>query len=315
MQIDLKHILCTTDFSTSGNQTFAYGLTLAKTFGASLQLLHVVEVPTASTMVGEIELVSAERQNEMIGAARQQLDELCKALPLEAEKLVSKGHPAEEIVRIARKTGSDLVIVATHGQSGVKRLLLGSVAEALIRTLPCPLLVLRPSDESFQAGGKAQAAFKRILAGSDFSTESNLAIQYALALATAFRAELHLVHVIKPSFYHTLKAEALVPPVGQSHADWMRRNQEKLEKILPKDANIWCSLKTAILSGQPYKALQDYTETHQIDLVVLGARGAGLLKTMLVGSTTERMIRLAPCPVLSVCHPPEEISARSRTDS
>jgi len=213
--------------------------------------------------------------------------------------LITVGHTADEVSRLVDEKEIDLVIAATRGRSGLKRLILGSVTERLMRVLSCPLLVVQSPEHEFVDPINQEIRLKRILVGCDFSPDSDLAFQHALSLAQEFEADLHLAHVIEPS----VSSELLIPDKALS-AEIQRglhqRFTEKLITMIPEDARNWCTPETCILEGQPYEALIKYAETNAMDMIVLGVRGHGLVKTLFLGSTTDRVVRQSACPVLSV---------------
>ncbi|NTV34872.1 MAG: universal stress protein, partial [Deltaproteobacteria bacterium] len=116
--------------------------------------------------------------------------------------------------------------------------------------------------------------------------------------AQEFQADLHLAHVVEPPLY-----DDLIKP-SESKEPFRKRLrktvQEKLTSMVPEEARTWCNPVTALLAGQPHEELIKYAVVNDMDLVVLGVRGHSLVETLLVGSTTGRVMRGAPCPVLSV---------------
>ncbi len=305
MRVDFKNILCTTDLSDFSNYTLPYGAALAHEFGATLYLCHAINLPSVAAIYGNVYIDPVEEQRRSQEFVLKLFDDLMQGQSVNWEPLLPLGPAAEEIVRLATDKKIDLVISATHGRSGIKRLVLGSVTQRLMRTLPCPLLVIRgPSHEFLQPGDPA-FRFHRILVGCDFSEDSSLAFAYGLSLAQEFQAELHLVHVIEPPVYvdmvqeHARMAEE-APLLLET------RLQEKLLEQLPQEALHWCKPEISILEGLPDQELTRYAETHNIDLIVLGVRGYSLVEKFFVGSTTDRVIRRAPCPVLSVSPLPND---------
>lgn len=299
MRIQLDNIICATDFSDYANQTIPCGIALARVYGAKLCICHVVDMPTASTFAGDIELFSAEHQEKMVNDAQTQMEKLTHQLPIQCESWIAKGNAAEEISRLAEAKNADLVIVAAHGLSGLKRLLLGSVTERLMRALSRPLLVLRTHDEEVWSSAGADRVFERILVGCDFSADSDRAFQYALSLSEEFQADLHMAHVIEPPEYKNVFVSA-VARVERRHFLRSRLTQ-RLHDMVPEEALDWCMPHTILLEGQPEEELVGYAVSHDIDLIVLGVRGYSLMESLLVGSTTDRVVRRAPCAVLSVC--------------
>lgn len=299
MRLQLKHIMCTTDFSDLSNRAIPYGFALAKEFDARLYTCHVIGLP-ATTGYGEVIADLVEQQNKALEYAHEELIRIIGKQQIDWEPLISAGHTADEITRLAEKTSTDLVVTATHGRSGLKRLLLGSVTERLIRTLPCPMLIIPGTEQNATLTKASDFKPKRILIGCDFSKVSTLAFEYGLSLAQEFQAELHLVHVVEPPDYRHLDRSGLEYGKDIS-ADFLDHLTRKLEKLMPDDARHWCTPKTILLRGKPDEKLIDYADSNNIDMIVLGVRGQGLVEKMLVGSTTDRVIRRSTCPVLSVC--------------
>lgn len=298
MRVNINRILCATDFSDYSNQTVTFGTALAREFSATLLICHIVELPFAA-MYGDVQFDPISHQERMAAHARKQLIRLLDAEGIDWAPLVAIGHAADEITRLVAQEKVDLVISATHGNSGLKRLLLGSVTERLMRTLTCPLLIVR--DQVSSVGAMPPRSFqpKKILVGCDFSPDSTLAFQYGLSLAQEFEAELHLVHVIEPPVYRDILA-----PTDTAERDYqtgiMPQLGRKLTQMVPEEARNWCHPVTTLLEGNSDEEINRYAELNDIDLIVLGVRGHGLVENLLVGSTTDRVARRAPCPVLSV---------------
>jgi len=298
MRVHFKNILCATDFSDFSNLTVNYGVALAKEFGARLTICHVIDLSSVA-IYGEFQLDPVGQQNRIMEDATAQLEALTGDQPVAWEPLLTVGKPADEISRAVEEKGIDLVIAATRGRSGFKRLILGSVTERLMRTLTCPLLVVCSSEHELINIREQKIELKKILVGCDFSADSGQAFNHALSLAQEFQAELHLVHVVETQVQpNLLKEEADIP--GEIQEDYQNLLIQKLKDMVPQEAANWCKPRTSILEGWPYEELVKYAITRDIDIIVLGVRGRGLVKTLFLGSTTDRVVRNSPCPVLSV---------------
>jgi nucleotide-binding universal stress UspA family protein len=214
------------------------------------------------------------------------------------EPIVTTGPVTNTISGLIASKAADLAIAATHGRSGLKRLILGSVTERLIRTVNCPLLIVTPPEDGHDAETVQQAGFKNILVGCDFSADSSAALQYGFSLAQEYQSVLHLVHVIEPVAYR----EVILPPglLDDVKTDLDEHLTAQLEELAPDEARNWCEVKTICLTGRPFEELTKYAARHSVDLVVMGVRGRGLVETMLLGATTDRVLRRVSCPVLSV---------------
>jgi nucleotide-binding universal stress UspA family protein len=299
MRVLIKRIICATDFSDLSNRAIPFAVSLAKEFNTKLYFCHIIGLPSTA-IYGEILLDPTEQQDKAVRYAQEQLDSLIDPQSVDWEALIATGHTADEISRLAQEKSADLVIAATHGRSGLKRFLLGSVTERLMRILPCPLLVIPEPAADAPAAADQPLRFQRILIGCDFSADADLALQHGLSLAQEFQSELHLVHVIEKPAYAIPpdKASGTEDPVQP-----VREHQLKdiLSALIPPEALNWCSPKIVLREGKPDEELTRYAVSRNIDLIVLGVRGQGLVEKLFVGSTTDRVIRRAPCPVLSVC--------------
>jgi nucleotide-binding universal stress UspA family protein len=297
MRVLLNRILCATDFSDFSNHAIPYGIALAREFKAKLYVSHVIDLSSAA-IYGEAVFALEEQQSRMTSYAQKEMTRLMGQETLDWEPLITVGNPANEIARLAADKQVDIAIAASHGRSGLKRLILGSVTERLMRTLPCPLWVVRSPEPGFVTDASQAIQIKKILVGCDFSPDSSLAFEYGLSLAQEFQAELHLAHVVEPPLY-----EDLVKPSesGETFGRQLRKTmQEKLGAMVPEEAQTWCNPVTALLAGQPHEELAKYAVVNGMDLIVLGVRGHSLVETLFVGSTTDRVLRNSPCPVLSV---------------
>lgn len=298
MRVQFKKIICATDFSDISNQTIPYGAALASEFGAKLYVCHIIDLSSVA-IYGEFQLDPVGLQSRIKKDAQDQLEEMLGDHPLNWEPLITVGQTADEICRLVEENDVDLVITATRGRSGIKRLILGSVTERLMRTLPCPLLVVQGPEKESPISLDKEIKLNKILVGCDFSIDSTLAFENALSLAQEFQSELHLVHVLETPTNQEL-AKPSKQMSGEIQDDLEDLLIKKLQDMVPEEARNWCVPQTILASGRPYEELVNYSESNEIDLIVLGIRGHGLVKTLFLGSTTDRVVRHSPCPVLSV---------------
>jgi len=219
---------------------------------------------------------------------------------LEWVPLVTAGLPPDEISKYVAMHQIDLVVAATHGRSGLKRVFLGSVTERLMRSLACPLLIVRSSEGDDMLKDGSSISFKKILVGCDFSSFSDLAFEYGLSLAQDFESELHLIHVIETPVYKDILKTSAAAGNSPETALYDQLNAKLSEKV-PDESAIWCRPKTSLLAGRSYEEIIKFAVLNSIDLIILGIRGRNLIEVLLTGSTTDRIVRQGPCPVLSVC--------------
>jgi len=298
MKVPLKTLICTTDFSDLSNHALQFGIALASELSARLYLCHVIDL-TPLAFYGEGFSDPLAHERKLTEYAHERLQDLIGDRSIDWEPLILTGHTADEIALIAQDRNADLVISATHARSGLKRFIVGSVTQSLMRTLPCPLLVVRSPEQGHPIPSPEHIRFKRILVACDFSSYSSLAVQYGLSLAQEFQSEVNLIHVIEPAVYKDLLRPAMEAR-EEYQQDLREELNRKLTEMIPEEAYNWCTPKTTLLAGQPHEELTKYAVVHGVDLIVLGVRGYSLVETLFVGSTTERVVRQAACPVLSV---------------
>ncbi len=301
MKVDFQRILCATDLSDFSNLAVIQAIGMAKEFGSMLYICHVIDLPLV-TMHGAAFIYQEDQIQEMKTAALDQIKELVAGSALNWKPVVETGPVSSTLCRLAVEKQADLTIVSTHGRTGIKRLFLGSVTERLLRTIACPLMVVTPPDQPGMAEKQFKGfGFKQIMVGCDFSVDSGRALEYGFSLAQEFEAVIHLVHVVEPFAYRD--AMLTEPTKTEAITDVTTGCRERLETLVPADAHNWCRVEIACEAGKPFQALKSYAETHRVDLILLGVRGHSLVQTMLLGSTTDRVIRGVSCPVLSVCPP------------
>jgi nucleotide-binding universal stress UspA family protein len=151
-----------------------------------------------------------------------------------------------------------------------------------------------------------------ILVPVDFSDCSDAAVKYGYALADAFGATLHLLNVVQDPYTLPWAAEGFAAPIGDLLADWEAQAKRRLAETVPTTATARTVVKTHV--GSPSREIVAYAVRQRIDLIVLGTHGRGPIGHMLLGSVAERVVRTAPCPVLTVRHPQREFVADAPTE-
>ncbi len=154
--MEIRSILLPTDFSECGNYALTHATSLARTFGASIICVHAIEpiVPSVgySGMTEPLPIADiTEQLEDSAGRALPKLAECEECEGLEVEELIVHGDAASEIVRVARERNVDLIVISSHGRTGLGRMLFGSTAEAVVRHASCPVLVVKPPQEEEEA--------------------------------------------------------------------------------------------------------------------------------------------------------------------
>jgi nucleotide-binding universal stress UspA family protein len=307
-----KQILVPIDFSECSTPALKYAARLARAVSADLHLLHVWEVPefVPRVMPGEGFLDRRALSELMEQRAREELD----AFVREAEKLqipivstkLACGVPSRTIVEVAKRDRCDLLVVGTHGRTGFSHVMLGSVAERVVRHARCPVLTVRPDCTP-------PAEFRKLLVPVDYSEHSSASLRYASDLASTLGAELDVVHVWDRPLY---VSETLVVSdqdgVQRSLIEMIRENadhemREFLKRVQPqKEGGTRYFPPHRLVSGEPASTLVAELERGAHDLVVIGTRGQTGLKHLLLGSVAEKLVRLSPVPVLTLGNAAQE---------
>lgn len=296
--IDIKRILCPTDLTPDSDQALRYGLALTRAYESKLIICH--RAPdgeragaTASYDGSVASPLTQEKARAFQGALLKFLAP--QALGgLDWQALIIEGDDVgEAITRTASECAADLIVMRSRRRPH-RAALLGSTAESVCRTAPCPVLVTHTDQRDWVQPLSKSISLQRVLVPYDFSDYSELALKYALSFAQEYQAELHLLHVL-PSF--TLdESEISWYPLGREGT--YHKAAHRLQKAIPPEAHLWCNIKHAVSEGHPYREILGYAEKNKIDLICLGAHGAGFGMRALFGSNVDRVIRQAPCPVL-----------------
>jgi nucleotide-binding universal stress UspA family protein len=157
MNLQIRSILVPTDFSECGNYALSCAASLARTFKASIICVHVIEpiVPTVGYSGMSEPLPIADISEQLEDSAERELPKLAECeecAGLDVEELIVHGEAASEIVQVAKERDVDLIVISSHGRTGLGRILFGSTAEAVVRHAPCPVLVVKPEPGEGVAG-------------------------------------------------------------------------------------------------------------------------------------------------------------------
>jgi nucleotide-binding universal stress UspA family protein len=143
-------------------------------------------------------------------------------------------------------------------------------------------------------------ALKTVLVPTDFSEASESALRYGKAMAEAFGASLHIVHVMEDLLAHAWAAEVYVSSMPQLRDEIEKESRHRLGALLTDEERKTLRAETALLAGNPFLEIIRYAKTHGVDLIVMGTHGRGPIAHMLLGSVAEKVVRKSPCPVLTV---------------
>ena len=314
--IKIKRILCPTDLSSESDGALAYALALAKENDAKLVVCYCLrssESVSASSLptsppahIGEVAYArSRGRVKELFEGSLLRLLGPVGFASLDWEALVIEGEDVGEVItQTASNESIDLIVMRSRRRPH-RAAVLGSTAESVCRTAPCPVLITHSDEREWQFDTDNVVTIKRLLVAYDFSDYAELALKYALSLAQEHQSELHLLHVLPRG--SVSEPELAWYPLGKESAYHLAAR--RLQKMIPPEAHLWCEIKSAVAEGQAYREILNYAEKQQVDLISLGAHGAGFGIRTLFGSNVDRVLRQAPCPVLVArpLKPPQKV--------
>ena len=300
--LTLRRILVPIDFSPESLKTLRYAKRLGDRFGAKLHLVHVV-TPLPAFLPQRTPL-PANLLEELAATPRDRLQELAAdcSLPMRPRPYsVAIGGIADEISKVAHTMRAELIAIATRGYTGLKRALVGSTTESVVRNAPCPVLVVRESERasSSRRVRKSPLQVRKILVPLDFSEASRLGLEYALAFAQEFHSTVVLFHAVVVSGlvvsnrYTALQLPALI----ESQQDYAKGEMEELRQAISRKGG---EVTTKITVGSPVEQIAKFVAKAGVDLIITSTHGRTGLSRAFIGSTAERVVRYATCPVLVV---------------
>ena len=285
MSIFPTKILLATDGSEDAELATTTVGALAKSTGSELHLVNVGVVAPALLAPLDVEPARVEREvRDVLGEQARKVENVGGAV---AQSHVRVGEAAREVVNLAEEIGTGLIAVGSRGRGKAKRMLMGSVSDAVVRHAHCPVMVVRRKPVVFPS---------KILLATDGSEEAELAARTAADLAGKTGSELHLVHVL------VLPPETLYDPFGtDAREEFEKRGRARLEELTEKlEASGGAVEGAHFRVGSPDAEIVAQAEEVGADMVVLGSRGLGVMRRALMGSVSDSVVRHAHCPILVV---------------
>ncbi len=276
-QLRLKNVLYATDLSFAAERALPYALEIARRYKAKIYALHVIRPDVYRQVPPEISPQLALDAEVFRQESKKDLEEQLRGVPYEI--IFEPGNFWRTFSDLIHEKHIDLVVFSTHGRSGLQNLLVGSVAEEMLRRVPCPVLAVGPA---VTVKPRQNAGLNRIVFATDFSTESLAAVPYAISLAQEHRAELILLH--------SLEDGGDVPAMLRA-----------LHQLVPFGADLRCAPNCVVVRGAPAAKILDVAEGHGADLIILGVRQKKeFMQQHLAGSGVYRIVTKATCPVMIV---------------
>lgn len=286
--LHLKKILLATDFSDIAEAALRYTLFLARHNAAEVHLAHVEEA--ASHYLEEDKRLQ-EKVEERMAALTASMD----LGDVRVERVILRGEDvAPALTAYADKISADLTVIGTHGHRGLRRLVMGSVAEEVVRKAKGPVLTVRKHE-----GIPPEPQVRRILLPLDFSESSLRAVPYAKDLAARYGADLVALHVFDnvdlPGFYGDIQS-----PLPHAFPEVEARVRENLRTAIDEAEGPDVRAEYVAGRGSAPEAIVDEAERREADLIVIASHGRSGVERLLLGSVSEHVLRAAPCPVLLV---------------
>lgn len=303
--ITLNKILCPLDFSKCSRVALKNAVELAKRVQGELHLFHAILIYEADSYKPDDRLPDNIVSYELIEEiSNQKLKNISAEYERDSFKIVIRCSrtfsAADEILNYAEDNHIDLIVMGTHGRTAISHLLLGSVAERVIRLAKCPVMIFRK--EATNLGTS-----KKMLVPIDFSDHSKLALRYALELATIFGSGVTLLHSIEqplqPAFYAVGKVS-----VFEMNQELSQRAIDAMANFRNESGNQEINTDYILAEGPAYHQIVNYTRKENFDLLVIATHGLRGLEHFLMGSTTEKVVHHVEVPVLTVKLGAEDIA-------
>lgn len=290
-RFELKHILVTTDFSDCSRHALQQAAAIARLHSSDLSVLHVI--PPEPMLQNALEPASWE-YIDLVNKAQSEIktaetEEIMAGIP--HQYTVERGELEAVLAALIKEREISLLVVGTHGRGGIKKLLLGSVAEEMFRRAECPVLTVGPHETpSLLTHGK----FQSVLFATDFSAGSMNALTYAVGFAQESQARLTLLHAVEEGSLTGLYL----------HERMLADARKRLDEMVPAHAGVAFPPDVEILSGYPVDAILRIAEKKKADLIVLGVHKTGGLaartSSHLPWTIAQTVVCHAKCPVLTV---------------
>ncbi len=299
--LSVKNILFCTDFSPRSELALPYAVAIARRFGSQLHLVHVLSETNLLMMSGGVDYVSMGTIYEDARAeATEQLETIAQRIEGVPHRCyVRHGLIWSNLADIIAEHEIDLLVVGTHGRTGLGKLLLGSVAEDILRHAPCPVLTVGPKvsgharlpavSEHGRDLAPVDLELRQIVFATNFGKNAALAAGDAAALAQEFHARLTLMHVLE-DYTHLGRNQA---PIEDS--------ANRLRDLIPRNSPLQYVPDTLIEFGNPPEQILKVAAEREADMIVLGAHSSSQVGgTHLPWTAAHHVIAQAHCPVLTI---------------
>lgn len=298
--IPLETIVVPTDFSSYANHAFRYASALARQFGAKLQFVNVIDTRPLEVYWGIYggQAGTDKLKGELKAAAEKKLAALSRKADnagVASASTIRTGDPATEILAVANEVNANLIVIASHGHSGLEHMILGSTCEHVVRDADMPVLAVKYPEHEFVDEAGTTLKLAKVLCPYDFSSYARAALATATELCRQFGARLLLVHVVES----WLDYPEFTPAVDLTLSDELaEKAKEQLDEVARGIEGV--EVEARVAQGAPHVTLARLAKDDNVDLIVTATHGRSGLKRVLLGSVAERLLRQAECPVMTI---------------
>ena len=285
-------VLVPVDGSECARAGARHGVRIAHGFDATVHAIHVIDTGAGLTPFGASQSTSG--RDEQRAAGKEVIDSVAHLgdeVGVTVRTEFIEGTPTESLHNYLTDKDIDFVAMGTRGRSNIERHLLGSVTQWMVRTSPVPVLTA-PTENDLAIPVRRE--YTDILLPTRGGDGSELAVDHAVSIAARFDVTLHVIYVVdvrsQAAKHDTHELGELVDELQMAVTD----------AVIDRADGAGIDTRVAIQQGTPHSAIQRYAADHEIDLIVMGTHGRGLVEQFLLGSITERTIRTADVPVVTV---------------
>ena len=292
MDHSIDSILVPTDGSEGAETGVRHGIGLAADVGADLHVLSAVDALEINPSLAGVDEEDPKSQFEATATrAVEEIVELAQPhLDGEIATTVQWGRPFRLITEYAANNDIDLIVMGTHGRSGLTRLVLGSVAEKVLRTTTVPVVMVPPGATT----DGVDVDYSEILLPTDGSTGAEAAVDWGLTLADSYDGSVHTVYAVDTARFagegEMMGVYDALEQTGEAALDAVRQQAHEV------GVDVTATLGT----GSAARVIRSYSEDHDVDLIVMGTHGRSGVERYLIGSVTESVVRHTEVPVCCI---------------
>jgi nucleotide-binding universal stress UspA family protein len=317
-KLSIGNILVPIDFSKMSIQAIETAKGLAQPFGATIHLVHVHHWQYSADFMGPVissgflPVSFEEHRNKQLSEELKTVANKAGLSPRNQTHLRTGASPFHEICKLAQEIPADLIVMPTHGYTGLKHVFLGSTAERVVQHSPCPVFVVRKKRPSKT---KPRLSINAVMVPVDFSDCSRKGLEYAIGFANDFGAKIILLHATYLGYIYSAEGTPLydIPGLQKAAREKAERQMQKLVRAA-KFGGV--KFETVFTEASPVLDICDFAKDHDVDLIITSTHGVTGFKHVLIGSIAEKVVRHAPCSVLVVpSHPQIRAANLAKTDA